>query len=204
MTVGEFINRIVKDGLEYFNLYYGDYEGHVADNEDPENRGRLKIKCPAVYGDSTPDIWAMPKGMFSGKGIGFYAIPQKGDPVWITFRKGNAKYPIWQYGWIPKDYSPELASHDVYIFQTPKGYQIVLNEATEEILIRYSDQEYIKIKDKISIYAGGENLFAVLDGLLEQLLITQNMVTPSGPGEFNPAVKQQLQELKTKTGKLLQ
>jgi hypothetical protein len=92
----------------------------------------------------------------------------------------------------------------VYIFQTPKGYQIVLNEATEEILIRYSDQEYIKIKDKISIYAGGENLFAVLDGLLEQLLITQNIVTPSGPGEFNPAVKQQLQELKTKTGKLLE
>ncbi len=203
MTVGELINIIVNEGLEYFNLYYSSYEGQVADNDDPENRGRLKIKCPASYGENTPDIWALPKGMFTGKNIGLYAIPQKGDPLWISFRKGNPKNPIWTYGSIPKGYAPDKASKDVFVFQTPKGYQIIIDESKDEILVKKSDTDYIKIDDKVSIYAGGENLHDIIDSLLTQLSTPLNIVTPSGPGEFNPATKLILEELKVKTSKLL-
>ena len=204
MTVGTLISTLIAEGLEHFNLYYGDYEAIVADNDDPDNRGRLKLSCPAIFGDSVPDIWALPKGMFSGKNIGFYAMPQIGDPVWISFRRGKAEFPIWSYGWIPIAYAPEQASRDVYLIQTPKGYKIALNESTGEIKISFTDNSFIRVKDKISIQADGESLFSLLDGVLQQLLIAQNIVTPVGPGEFNPAVKQILTDLKTKMSKLLE
>lgn len=204
MDFGEFIKTLINEGLEYFNLYYSDYEGHVADSDDPENRGRIKVSCPAIYGNNVPDIWALPKGMFSGKNIGFYAMPQKGDPVWISFRKGNAKFPIWQYGWIPKDYAPEKAAKDVYIFQTPKGYKLVYDEKDGEILVWHSEKNYIRIKDKISIYAGGENMFDTITKLLDALLIDQNILTTQGPGEFNPATKLKLKEVKEQISKLLE
>ena len=61
-------------GLEYFNKYYGVYRAIVADNNDPDKLGRLKLKIPQIYGDQEHDYWAWCKGMFAGKNIGFLAF----------------------------------------------------------------------------------------------------------------------------------
>lgn len=203
MTVGEFINRLVEDGLEYFGLYYSSYEGIVEDNADPDNRGRVKVKCPSVYGDAVSE-WCLPKGMFSGNKIGFFALPQKGDPVWISFRRGDPKNPLWQYGCFAKGYGPDGSDPEHFIFRTPKGYTLIFDEKEEQIILKKGENNYIRIKEKISIYANGENLFAQLDKLLETLLKPQNIMTPQGPGQFNPDTVTALQQVKQAINNLLE
>ncbi len=127
------IEKIIENGLEFVGLFYSDYEGIVTKNVDPENRGRIQFKCQAVYGNNEPEIWALPKGMFSGKKIGFYAIPQVGDHVWISFRGGRPRFPMWQYGFMPKDYSIDGVSENVWKFRTVAGFQVELSEKEGEI-----------------------------------------------------------------------
>ena len=203
MTVSEFIKKIVEDGLEYFGLYYSCYEGIVTDNQDPDKRGRLKLQCPSVYGESESE-WALPRGVFSGNKIGFFALPQKGDPVWVTFKRGDVKVPIWEYGCFANGYAPDGADFEHFIFRTPKGYTLTFDEKDEAVTLKKSDTDYICIKEKISIYANGENLFTQIDKLLVTLLKPQNIMTSSGPGQFNPDTIQALTEVKTSIGKLLE
>lgn len=43
--------------MDYINRFYGLYIGVVTDNQDPENKGRCKLKVPQVTGDAETD-WA--------------------------------------------------------------------------------------------------------------------------------------------------
>jgi len=222
MISAELIALLMEDGLEQFGLFYSSYEAQVSDNQDPDKRGRLKVICPAVYGDAVSD-WALPKGMFSGNKIGFFALPQIGDPVWLSCRKGDPKIPIWEYGAYAKDYAPDGADYKHFVYRTPKGYMLTvdeendsavlttpaglllnLNEKDNEVLLKKAEKDYIRIKTKISIYANGENLFNTLDKLLTALLTPMNLTTPSGPGQFNPKAVKDLTEVKLLIAKLLE
>ena len=48
--------------------FYGKYRGIITDNQDPTNRGRVKVRIPAVLEDQ--EVWAMPCFPFAGKDIG--------------------------------------------------------------------------------------------------------------------------------------
>jgi len=140
----EFKRVLAQFGLEYFNRYYSVYKGEVVDNVDPEGAGRLVVKVPQVYGSQIPDYWAVGKGMFSGNKIGFIAIPNVGDSVWVCFEQGDPRYPIWEYGWFTKKKIPE----GVYngddgepknsVFQTTSGHRIEMDDQNE--LIRVTDK----------------------------------------------------------------
>jgi hypothetical protein len=216
------IERIKKFGLEYFGIYYSDYEGTITKNNDPEGRGRVQFKCPAVFGDHEPEIWALPKGMFSGKQIGFYGIPQEGDPVWISFRSGKVRFPMWQYGFIPKGFGINGVSEKIWKLRTVKGFQIELNEKDGEIYtitspkgktfilddkngqisLKHEKNSELTFDDHISMKAGGESMFNLVNTFID---IVSNAVitTPSGPGAIAPPTKTQLTQLKTKFSKLL-
>jgi len=214
----EFRENIQKHGLEYYGMFYGNYKGTVEDNNDPDIRGRLIVKCPAVYGDKAFKKWALPKGMFTGKGIGIYGIPQVGDPVWVEFENGMPEYPIWNYGWIPKDYAPKDAEIGKYLITTPKGYRFLLDEVNELIELRFDDSisitankdkvlikfgdNNVEISDKISINFGGKNFKTILDSWLDSL-IQAVITTPSGPGNFAPNTVTQLNQAKTDINTLM-
>lgn len=128
-------------GLEWFSRYYGIYRGIIVDNEDPEQLGRLIVKVPQVYADEIPNYWAWSKGMFAGKGIGFFAIPNVGDGVWISFENGDPRYPVWEYGWFGSDDTPEDAKRTPptnMIWQSTVGHKIELDDKNE--LIRITDK----------------------------------------------------------------
>lgn len=125
-----------KWGLEYFNRYYGIYRGFVSSNQDPDNRGRLQLTVPKVYGDQTYKRWADPKGMYAGKGIGSFWIPNKGDPVWVQFEDGDPRFPVWDYGWWRKGDAPEGAKPENKIIQTTSGHRIEMDDENELIRIR--------------------------------------------------------------------
>lgn len=120
----EWIHRFIKEirlfGLEKYGRFYGTYKGFVSDTADPEMRGRIKVECPYVYGQDVYDYWALPRGMYSGEGRGFFALPKAGDPIWVTFEGGNPKVPLWEYGYFGKDDLPKKAKDDypdVHVWQ---------------------------------------------------------------------------------------
>lgn len=117
--------------------YFGFYKGVVDDRNDPDNLGRLKVKVPDVYEDETYDYWAIPLGLFAGKSIGFFAIPNKGDNVWVTFENGDPRFPLWTYGWWGNDHRPTTANPDVSVLQTTSGHKVELDD--KEKLVRITD-----------------------------------------------------------------
>lgn len=74
--------------------YFGKYRGKVVNNIDPEQRGRIQVMVPSVFGDVTLN-WAMPSVPYAGMQAGFFAIPPPQANVWIEFEGGNPEYPIW-------------------------------------------------------------------------------------------------------------
>ncbi|MFD1660246.1 phage baseplate assembly protein V [Streptomyces caeni] len=73
--------------------FFGKYRGKVADNVDPRQQGRLRVRCPAVLGEGAS--WAMPSVPYAGPGVGLFLLPPTGANVWVEFEGGDPDYPIW-------------------------------------------------------------------------------------------------------------
>ena len=67
---------------------FGKFRGTVIDNQDPERRGRIQARVPALIGRETTG-WAPPCSP-----AGFFAIPAAGAGVWIEFEQGDPDLPI--------------------------------------------------------------------------------------------------------------
>lgn len=70
-------------------MYYGKYKGIVEDISDPEQRGRVRLKCPEVLGDQLSG-WALP--CFAPN---TFSVPSRGTLVWVEFESGKRDSPIW-------------------------------------------------------------------------------------------------------------
>src|SRR5688572_20643972 len=98
------------------NRYFGKYRGVVTDNADPTNRGRVKVRVPAVLG--TLEMWAMPCVPYAGPSVGFYSIPGPDTGVWVEFEAGDPSYPIWAGCFWGDDEIPDPKSPTVHIWKT--------------------------------------------------------------------------------------
>ena len=104
----------------------GTYSGTVEDASDPLQLGRLKVRCPVVYGSAnqpsngsanqpsngsanqpsnsvpTSDLpWALPTGLPAGgtNSSGMIAwLPAVGDHVNVRFLDGEPEKPLWEWG----------------------------------------------------------------------------------------------------------
>lgn len=135
------INKLIQDcGLEYFNRYYGIYKGFVHDNDDPDNLGRLQIIVPKVYGNTPFRKWAVSKGIYSGKKIGSFWMPNKEDTVWVSFEGGDCRFPVWEYGHWMEGQVPRDASVQNKVLQTTSGHRLEFSDIKDEELIRIQDK----------------------------------------------------------------
>lgn len=76
--------------------FYGKYRAIVVDNDDPENRGRLRLKIPSVLGEDVISGWALPCLPYGGlEDQGFFFVPETDATVWVEFEGGNLDYPVW-------------------------------------------------------------------------------------------------------------
>ena len=79
-------------------LFWGPFKGFVDNADDAQQKGRIKVKCPEVWGNAVPDIWAIP--MFGAvSGGGRWDPPQANDVVWVFFEGGDPSHPRWANGW---------------------------------------------------------------------------------------------------------
>jgi hypothetical protein len=90
--------------------YYGKYRATVVNNVDPEQKGRLMLMVPDVYG-LIPSSWAEPCVPLAGPPgppMGVYMVPPIGAGVWAEFEHGDPNKPIWvgcRWG-MPSDIPP--------------------------------------------------------------------------------------------------
>lgn len=135
----KFFEHVMYNGLETLGRYYSSYRGHVMDNEDPDNMGRLKVMVPSVTSKATHPEWAYPRNSWSGQNYGMQLLPVKGDIVMVEFEHGDPKFPIWSHAHFSEGQKPEeFASAQVYGIKTPKGQLVLIDDrdGEEKIVIR--------------------------------------------------------------------
>lgn len=82
--------------------YPGAYRGVVVRTDDPQKRGRYKIRVVGVHIDTTPEEgipWAEHSVPFSSQFAGDIPKLQEGDRVFVMFEGGDSAYPIVIGGW---------------------------------------------------------------------------------------------------------
>lgn len=79
---------------------FGKHKAIVFDINDPEKRGRIKVKCPSVIGDAT-SAWC--EALVIGNDL---HIPKVGDGVWVEFEQGDINSPIYVGSWWGKNQTP--------------------------------------------------------------------------------------------------
>jgi hypothetical protein len=124
------------------NRYFGKYRGIVRDNNDPTQRGRIKVQVPSTLGDEL--TWAMPCFPFPGDNMGVFMIPEMGTGIWVEFEGGDLSHPIWTGGYwaddqTPKDQHGNTAVPSLRIIRSRKGLMITLNDEAEIITLSDTD-----------------------------------------------------------------
>jgi len=127
------------------NEYPGVFSGLVEGNNDPDKMGRIKVRVPLVYGDSsqisTEQLpWALSRGLPNGgsnRSGGIDWIPEPGDLVWVTFLDGEPEKPLWEWANQSKPQTQKLDLHQYGTTGRPKraaltryGHTVELNESS--------------------------------------------------------------------------
>ena len=141
--LNQFIQNLRDLGLEkVLRRYYSVYRAEVMENEDPEKRGRIRVKCASLFGEATIEQWAVPRN-FTGAapGRGFFYPPEVGDFVYVEFEGGDTRYPIYSGGWfgvtgaegaeedeIPSEFVSEGDAPVIRGFKNKFGHTVILDE----------------------------------------------------------------------------
>jgi hypothetical protein len=188
------------------NHYYGKYRGEVVSNEDPSNRGLIKVRVPSLLEEEV--VWAMPCLPFAGPNMGMYMIPEPGALVWIEFEAGNINRAIWTGCFWAKEELPENEKGDTVtpslkVIRGETGLMITMNDDKNNPVITLCDKDgsniitieasngKIKLKasstvviEAPSVQLGGESATQpVVMGLdlMNYLLALEAWVVPKGP-----------------------
>jgi len=147
---GWMADHVRTEGLESLTgRYYGLAAGIVADNADPENRGRCRIQIPSlgmlIPADVPIGYWALPcmpglaRGPEGGQMHGAFVPPEVGDQVWVAFEHGDTASPVYLGGWLPQAAAgPELTSAGagkVRGIRTPAGHVLRFSDDGDDLHI---------------------------------------------------------------------
>jgi uncharacterized protein involved in type VI secretion and phage assembly len=119
--------------------FYGKYRGLVVDNNDPQQKGRLRAHVPEVLGD-VDSGWALPCVPYAGDGSGQYTVPEPGTGVWIEFEAGDPSRPIWSGCWwgdgkVPADNGGQSGSPSLRIIRSEQGLMLTLDDNSQVITV---------------------------------------------------------------------
>ncbi len=186
--------NLLSTGATTTNRIDGVVIGVVTNNNDSENKGRVKVKFPWLS-DEDESNWARIAAPMAGASRGFFFMPEVNDEVLVAFEHGDVNYPyVVGALWNGKD-APPLSTYVANgkvtqrILQTTSGHQIILTDKAGE--------ESIKIVDKT-----GKNSI-LIDS-------TQNSITVQAERDINVKCKGKMGfeaaqdiTMESKTGKVI-
>ncbi|MBI3184812.1 MAG: hypothetical protein HYZ28_21960 [Myxococcales bacterium] len=132
--------------------YPGLYIGEVADREDPESLGRVRVRIPGLVEPASN--WAFPLGTVGGGSDrrGLFSVPEKGAEVGVLFHQGDVDHPYYLCGhWGKPDGQAEVPE-PVRGLSKEEAPQVRAFE-TGRFLLVFDDREgkeALVIKDKRS------------------------------------------------------
>lgn len=132
--------------------YFGKYRGLVTDNTDPTNRGRLKVRIPAVL-DSL-EVWAMPCVPYAGKNVGFYSLPEASTGVWIEFEGGDLSYPVWTGCFWADGELPDPGGPSIKIWKTDK-ITMRIDDGADELQMTTTSASKVTLSSDVKAESGG-------------------------------------------------
>jgi uncharacterized protein involved in type VI secretion and phage assembly len=171
---------------------FGKYAGIVVNVDDPDKRGRLKVRVPDLM-RSVEESWAMPCIPYAGTKAAFFSVPPVGAGVWVEFEAGDDARPIWS-GCYWHESGPPLGPTDsaceptTHVWRTEFG-AVVLDDEAKSVTVTDVEcknmveidieKELVTIKaakkvviavDKLQLVADDASEQAVLGGKLLQFL----------------------------------
>lgn len=162
----EFLDYLVRFGLEYYRRYYGPYRARVISNKDPEGLGRITVEVPRAKLHQLNAKWVFPMMHGAGKEHGIFWPPEENDYVFVFFDNGDPERPLgYMGGWYAeKEVHSELSPEDDGSikkrgFRTPGGHLIVMSDVNgkEKVLIRHKDGTAIEWTDDKKVKIGKES-----------------------------------------------
>lgn len=141
-SIVEWVNKF---GWEYFKYYPSVYRAIVVRVDDPEERGRIQLRSPAVGHVEAPEVWVPPAFDGAGTSRGSFWPPEVGDAVYVTFQQGNAGRPQCYFGgWYgTRDSEADLPSEFAYTdgrpetrgFVTRGGHRLIFKDTADGELV---------------------------------------------------------------------
>lgn len=172
-NVKELVTCIKDKGLENVaRRFYSSYYAIVTDAQDPNEQGRVRVRVPAITGAQELQFWALPKAGFATNNAGFFRAPKVGEGVYVEFRQGDPRFPIYSGGWWakPNDGQTEVPEEaigenygNVTILKTEEGQKLIFDDANGITRIENSSSDFIELQDGLAKIQG-ESEFAVLGG----------------------------------------
>lgn len=162
--IKEIPEKIARYGLEFLDRYYSMYEGFVANNEDPEGRGRIKVSVPTLNlpDDEPLANWALPKFKqpVPGNGYGSFWVPPEGALVYVEFLQGDLNSPVWSGGFYGESERPdEFDDVQKRGKKTPGGHTVQFDDrdGEESILIQHVRDALMEMASDDSIRFESKN-----------------------------------------------
>lgn len=120
--------------------YFGKYRAQVVDVDDPEKRGRIRVKCPKVLGEDKSN-WCQPCTPYAIDTAGDFVLPKVDEFVWVEFEEGDVQKPLWVGCLWSKEKSP--VDPGTYSDEAPKYRQFEF----EDIKITFKKENGDKIHE---------------------------------------------------------
>jgi uncharacterized protein involved in type VI secretion and phage assembly len=120
--------------------YYGVYPATVADNQDPDNQGRVLVHLPwsPDPGGDRYEIWARLSTLMAGGDRGSWFIPEKDDEVLVAFLAGDPRHPyVVGALWNGQDAPPETidADNNVKAIVSRTGITIKMDDTQSAVTL---------------------------------------------------------------------
>jgi uncharacterized protein involved in type VI secretion and phage assembly len=140
----EFLQVSPPSGL-YRDHQYGIVTGVVTNLDDPDSKGKIKVKFPWLP-DEVESQWARVTSFMTGSDRGAFFRPEVDDEVVVAFEKGDVRFPIILGSlWNGQDAAPEecgsaSAENNIRMIKSRSGHKIIFDDT--------SGSEVVTIEDK--------------------------------------------------------
>lgn len=137
-----FVENVMRFGLEGVNRFYGTYRGVVVRVDDPQQRGRVLVRV-ITLSDQDLSVWVDVETAGSGPSRGTFWPQAEGDRVLVRFDRGDPSRPqVYGGGWYPKEYLPGELSYGEdgtprrYGWVTRGGHTVICDDTPDAERVR--------------------------------------------------------------------